>query len=68
MLQRTLVLEVAAVREHHADAGRVGGFDDLVVAHRAARLDDRGDARVDRELRAVGEREERVGGERGAEQ
>ena len=61
-----LVLEVAAVREDHRDAGGVGGLDDLVVAHRAAGLDDRGDAGVDRELRAVGEREERVGGERAA--
>ena len=70
-LQRSrprLVLEVAAVREDHRDAGGVGGLDDLVVALRAARLDDRRDARVDRELRAVGEREEGVGGQRGAEQ
>ena len=29
----TLVLEVAAVREDHADPGGVGGLDDLVVAH-----------------------------------
>ena len=34
--------------------------DDLVVALRAARLDERGDAGVERELRPVGEREERV--------
>ena len=33
--------EVAAAREDHRDAGRVGRLDDLVVAHRAARLDDR---------------------------
>lgn len=47
------VPEVAPVREHHRDAGGVGGLDDLVVADRAAGLDDRGDARVDRELGPV---------------
>ena len=36
---------------------------DLGVALRAARLDDRPHAGVDRQLRAVGEREERVGGQ-----
>jgi hypothetical protein len=46
-----------------ARPGRVGGGDHLVVAHRAARLDDRGRARIDRRLQAVGEREERVGGD-----
>ena len=60
------VLEVAAVREHHADPGRVGRLDDLEVALGAARLDDRGHAGLDRQLRPVGEREERVGGERRA--
>ena len=35
----------------------------LAVALRAAGLDDRADARVEGELRPVGEREERVGGE-----
>jgi hypothetical protein len=47
------VPEVAPVREHHRDTGAVGGLDDLVVADRAAGLDDRGDARVDRELGPV---------------
>ena len=47
------VPEVAPVREHHRDAGTVGGLDDLVVADRATGLDDRGDARVDRELGPV---------------
>ena len=47
------VPEVPAVGEHHRDPGGVGGLDDLVIAHRAARLDDRGDAGVDRQLRAV---------------
>ena len=40
--------------------------DHLVVAARAARLDDRGRAGVERDLRPVGEGEERVGGERRA--
>ena len=39
---------------------------DLVVALRATRLDERRDARIERELRAVGEREEGVRGEHGA--
>jgi hypothetical protein len=51
--RRPSVPEVPSVREHHRDAGGVGGLDDLVVADRAARLDDRGDARVDRELGPV---------------
>src|SRR4051812_23312341 len=63
---RHSVLEVAAVREDHRDAGRVRGVDDLEVALRPAGLDDRGHARVDRRLGAVGEREEGVRGERGA--
>ena len=46
-----------------ARAGRFDRGDDLVVALRAARLDDRRDAGLERELRAVGEREERVRGE-----
>ena len=47
------VPEVPPVREDHRDAGGVGGLDDLVVTNRAARLDDGGDARVDRELGPV---------------
>ena len=58
--------EVAAVGRDHRDARGIDGGDDVLVAHRAARLDDRRDARVDRELRAVGEGEEGVGGERRA--
>jgi hypothetical protein len=57
---RPSVLEVPAVREDHRDAGLVGGLHDLGIALGAARLDDAGRARVDRELRPVGEREERV--------
>ena len=41
----------------------VGGLDHLVVAHRAAGLDHRGGAGLDRDQQAVGEREERVGGD-----
>src|SRR5215218_7355237 len=60
------VLEVATACEDHRDTGRVGGGDHLGVPHRPARLDDRADARIDRELRTVGEGEEGVGGHRGA--
>src|SRR5690606_25574227 len=38
------VTEVALAGEHHRQAVLVGGGDDLVVADRAAGLDDRGDA------------------------
>ena len=44
--------------------GHAGGLrrgDDLLVAHRAARLHDRADAGVEQHLQAVGEREEGVG-------
>ena len=58
--------EVAEVGGDHRHAGRVDGGHDLLVAHRPAGLDDRADARVDRQLRAVGEREVRVGGQRRA--
>jgi len=51
------VTEVAPLGGDHRGAAGVGGCDDLLVAHGAARLDDRADARVDRELRAVGEGE-----------
>ena len=56
--------EVAAVGRDHRRAGGVDGGDDVLVAHRAGGLDDRRDPGVDRELGAVGEREEGVGGER----
>ena len=58
--------EVAGAGEDHGQAGRVGGRDDLVVAHRAAGLDDRGRPRLGRGQQAVGEREEGVGGDRRA--
>ena len=40
--------------------GRLGGLDDLLVAHRPARLHDAAHAGVDQDLQPVGEREERV--------
>ena len=40
--------EMPDAGEHHGDAGRVGGGDHLVVAHRAARLDHGRRARFDR--------------------
>jgi MFS family permease len=54
------VLEVPAVREHHADPGRVGRLDDVEVALGTPGLDDRRDPGLDSELRTVGEREEGV--------
>ena len=41
------VLEMPSVGEDHADAGLVGRLDDLEVALRPARLDDRRDTRLD---------------------
>jgi hypothetical protein len=56
--------EVPHPGEHHRDAALVGGGDDLVVAHRAAGLDDAGGAFVDDHVQAVAEREEGVAGDR----
>src|SRR5690606_4359340 len=55
--------EMAHAGEHHRDAALVGGGDDLVVAHRAARLDDGRRADVGDDVEAVAERKERVGGD-----
>src|SRR5690606_877433 len=41
--------EMSRPGEHHGDAGVVGSLDHLVVAHRAAGLDHRGRARLDRD-------------------
>src|SRR5471030_2493449 len=57
---RPSVAKVAAVCGHHRDARAVGGGDHIRVPNRATRLDDRRDARRDRQLGAVGEREVRV--------
>src|SRR5947207_548391 len=61
----TLVPEVTAAGEHHRDARTVAGLDHLGIAPRATGLDHRGDARLERRLDAVREREEGVGGHRG---
>jgi hypothetical protein len=59
------VPEVAETGEHHGEAGRVGGGDDLLVPQGSARLDDRRRAGIDGGLKAVGEGEEGVrGGDR----
>ena len=58
--------EVAAVGEDHRAPGRLHRLDHVVVALRPARLDDCGDALLQRQLDAVGEREERIRGEHGA--
>ena len=59
--------EVAHAGEQHREAGLVGGGDHLVVADRAARLDDRGRAGFGRGEQAVGEREEGVRRDRRAD-
>ena len=56
--------EMPDAGEDHGDAARVGGGDDFVVAHRAARLDHGGGAGVGGGDQAVGEGEEGVGGDR----
>src|SRR5438477_4226601 len=55
-----LVTEVAALGEDHRGAGGFYGGHNVGVALRAAGLDDRADAGVERELRPVGEWEERI--------
>ena len=53
--------EVAGAGEVHGHAGLLGRFDDLLIADGAARLHDGLDARVDKHLGTIGEREERIG-------
>ena len=62
--RKSLVPEVAHAGEQHREAVLVGRGDDLLVAHRAARLDDRDRARLGEHVDAVAEREERVGRDR----
>jgi MFS family permease len=54
------VLEVAPVREDHADPGGIGSLDHVEVALGATGLDDRPDAGRDGQLRPVREREEGI--------
>src|SRR5271157_4205288 len=53
-----LVPEVADAAEHHGDTGRVGGGDDLGVAHRSPRLDHRCYPGGDCGFEPIGERKE----------
>src|SRR5688500_3222112 len=55
--------EVAYAGKQHGDAARVGGGDDLVVAHAAAGLDDGRGAGIGERVEAVAKREEGVGGD-----
>ena len=57
VLLHLLVAEMPGSGEHHGDAVFVGRLDDLVVAHRAARLDDRGRSGFDRHQQTIGKRE-----------
>ena len=54
------------MREDHRDAVLVGRANDLLVAHGAARLHDRGDAMLRGGVDAVAKRKERVRSEHGA--
>src|SRR5207342_1772386 len=56
-----LVPEVAASGEHHRRAGCPNGLGDLVIALRAAGLDDPRHTGIERGLRAVGKGKERIG-------
>ena len=61
-----LVPEMAHVGEDHRCPGGVGGGDSVLIAHRAARLDDSGDAGAAGPLHAIGEGEEGIGAQNGA--
>jgi hypothetical protein len=50
--------EMPYTGEHHGDAVIVRGLDHIAVAHRAARLDHRGGAGLDRDKESVREWEE----------
>ena len=60
---RASVAKVPAPGEDHRGAGALDRLDHVEVALRAARLDERGHAGIERQPRPVGEREERVRGE-----
>src|SRR4051812_19587741 len=60
------VPEMPYSREHHGHAPLVRRGDPSRVPPAAAGLDDRGRARLDHRIDAVAEREEGVGGDRGA--
>ena len=57
---------MACPSEHHGDVVLISGADHLVIAHRAAGLDDCRRARFDRDQQAVRKWEERIGGDHGA--
>ena len=59
--------EVPLPGEVHRHAGLRGRVDDLLVTDRPAWLNDRADAGIDQDLRAIREREERVGSRDAAE-
>ena len=53
--------EVAGAGHIHGDAGLAGRFEHFLIADGTTRLDDGLDTCVDKNLRTIGEREERVG-------
>ena len=52
--------EVTLAGEHHWDAVLVASVNDFLVSHTAARLDDRGNACLGRELDRISKREESI--------
>ena len=55
-----LMAEVTLAGEHHWDAVLVASVNDFLVSHTAARLDDRGNACLGRELDRISKREESI--------
>ena len=53
--------EMADAGEHHRQSALVGSFDDVVIAHRSARLNDRSDASFRRGNETIGKRKEGIG-------
>src|ERR1700677_2700728 len=62
MASRRLMPKMSHPGEDHRQSEAIGSFDDLLVTHRATRLNDGGGANFGDFLDAVGEREEGVGG------
>ena len=53
---------MALIGEHHGKARRIGGGNHLIIAHRAAGLDDCGGPGLGGGQKAIGEGEERIRG------
>ena len=62
------VTEVAHPGKHHRHATLVGSSNHLIVAHRAARLDDAGGTGIDHHVQTIAKRKERIACDHGASQ